>query len=239
MWYTKKYHLIALFSGLLSAVFMWLYLSSLDRSQPIVVATTFIPKYEVLRSEMLKVVNAPLSPWGKLFIHDTDSAIGKIALVDLQAGEPLFRSRLASADDWFRIRYDLAPQERAFFIPLQPERFPIGVVSGGDRIDIIAVNRQDEFHTATVAMQGIRVIMANPEGERIARLAEENRVSSARPYRNAESFYTGNQPFGNRLSNCTGLVVAVTHDEATALTEFLENGEIYVVLAGTNGIPVH
>lgn len=239
MWYTKRYHFIALFSGLLSAVFMWLYLSSFDRSGPVVVAATFIPKYEVVRSEMLEVVNAPLSPWYKLFVHDTDTALGKIALLDIQAGEPLFRSRLAPADDWFRIRYDLAPGERAFFIPLQPDRFPAGVVSSGDRIDIIAVNRQDELHTATVAMQGVRVIMANPEGERILRLAGKNKISPPKPSKNAEAFYTASQYTGSHLANSTGLVVAVTHDEATALTEFLENGDIYVVLAGTAGMPVH
>lgn len=239
MWYSRKYHLMALLSGLLAGMFMWLYLSSLNKSQPVIVAATFIPKHQIIRPEMLKAVNAPPSPWDDLVVRDISAALGKIALVDLEAGEPLFRTRFAPADDWFRVRYDLAPGERAFFIPLEPERFPAGIVSTGDRVDVIAVNREGQFRTATVAMQGVKVIAANPEGERPSRLAQDNSVSSAKLHRNSEALYTGSRFPGSPVHGSTGLVVAVTHDEATGLAEFLENGHIYVVLAGAGGVPVH
>lgn len=234
--YSVKHQVLALVCGILAGVSTWLYLSSLNRTTPVLVASKFISKHEVIETDSVKVVRANTSPWDDLLAHSAGDALGKIALVDIEMGEPLLLTRIAPEDSWLRLRYDLASNERALFIPLDIERFPAGMVCTGDRIDLIGVQKRGGALVTGVSMQSLRVLAANPEGEKPSIHSTGVTPTGGASRRKTLGSLSG-ETTSTYFRQATGLVVAVTHDEAVRLTELLESGDLYVVLAGTGAIP--
>ena len=145
--------LAALLLGLISAILIGLYLSSLEGSgdsaapvttRTVVVAATEIDPLTQITAEMLTAKAIPLDLVLTGAFDDTEDAIGQTAQVSIVPGEQILQSKVTSPDSALDFFGDEAPLSliipegmRAFTIATSSVGAAGGLVRPGDYVDLI------------------------------------------------------------------------------------------------------
>jgi len=205
----RRYLLLALASALLASGLTFDLLVRADRTAQVVVAAGSIPRFQKVRADDVKVVNLPVRAVHPQAIQRREEAVGRYALSDVVPGEQILRSKLSEdkKDGVFLSR--LAPNQRAFLVPLNLARAAGGAVRTGDRIDLIFVaseGKTGDSYSRTIA-QGMEVLdVRNERGE------------------NVQSGSTDALPIG--------VIVAATNSQAELIALAAENGQLYLAIDG-------
>lgn len=101
---------------------------------------------EVLGPEAVQTLTLPrsLAPWyphaelQELHPQSREEVVGRVALTDLVAGEPLRRERLARPDELRAVSYRITPGLRAVTVPIDVENSVGGFIRQGDWVDVLA-----------------------------------------------------------------------------------------------------
>ncbi|MHB8927934.1 MAG: Flp pilus assembly protein CpaB [Bacillota bacterium] len=213
----RRYLLLALASALLAAGLSFDILARADRTAPVIVAATGMSRLQMVRTEDVKVVNLPVRALHPQAAARREEVVGKYSLSDVVPGEQVLKSKLSGEEKDGTFLSRLAPNQRAFFVPLSLARAAGGAVRTGDRIDLIFVASEQKTglsYSRTVA-QGLEVLdVRNERGT-----STREGPSDALP---------------------TGVVVAVTGAQAELIALAAENGQLYLAVngygaAGTGG----
>lgn len=140
---TRKYWVAALLCGLLAAFLFFQYLQQIKASyQPgnlvkVIIASQNIKKDSVLTDGQLKMVEIPARYVASNSIHEKEQAIGKIAIMDITAGEVILPQKLVPNNNKEKLSYSVPVSRRAVAIPIDAVSGVAGNVMPGDRVDII------------------------------------------------------------------------------------------------------
>jgi Flp pilus assembly protein CpaB len=157
---SRVYLVASLAMALGAALVVHSYTSRLARAaaavgdeRPVVVAAERISRGTALRPAQLAVLRIPESFAPPASFSRPSDVAGRVALVDLSAGEAVTDTRLA------RVRAGpvaslVPPGLRAFAVPTT---LPLGSVAVGDRVDVLATFGTGRPHTETV-VQGVEVL---------------------------------------------------------------------------------
>jgi len=152
--------LAALLLGLISAILIGLYLSSLDGGEgtaaPVTTRTVVVAAVEIdpltqITAEMLAVKAIPLDLVLTGAFGDTEDAIGQTAQVSIVPGEQVLQSKVTSPDSALDFFGDETPLSliipegmRAFTISMSAVGAAGGLVRPGDHVDVLlSVDLQD------------------------------------------------------------------------------------------------
>ena len=176
--------LAALLLGLISAILIGIYLSSLDggeealppvTTRTVVVAAAEITPLTQITAEMLVVKSIPLDLVLTGAFTDTEDAIGQTAQVSIVPGEQILQSKITSPDSALDFFGDEAPLSliipegmRAFTIATSSVGAAGGLVRPGDYVDLIltgeAIDAPDGAlvgASACYALQNVEVLALN------------------------------------------------------------------------------
>jgi pilus assembly protein CpaB len=145
--------LLALLLGLISAILIGLYLSSLEgdgegtapvTTRTVVVAATDIPALTEITPEMLTVQAVPLDFVLLGAFTNSESAVGETTQVAIVAGEQLIQSRLTSPETALDAFGDNTPLSlivpegmRAFSVSVSSVGAAGGLIRAGDHVDLL------------------------------------------------------------------------------------------------------
>ena len=216
--------LVALLLGLISAILIGLYLSSLDggkgtaapvATRTVVVAVTEIDPLTQITAEMIAFKAIPLDLVLIGALADTDDAIGQTAQVAILPGEQVLQSKVTSpgsALDFFGDQTPLSliiPEGmRAFTVSTSAVGAAGGLVRPGDHVDLILTGgllEAPEQATLTNAsacyvLQNVEVLALNSTLKHTTSSSDAAGIAAVAP--NAEA---------------TSATLAVTSDEAWQL----------------------
>lgn len=190
---TRKYWLIALLCGLIAALLFFQYMQKIKASyQPddlvqVVVASQNIKKDSVLTDGQLKVVEMPARYAGNNSIHDKEKVNGKIAIMDIAAGEPILSQKLLSGSNKEKLSYSVPVSRRAVAIPIDSVSGVAGNVQAGDRVDIIGTldivpaNSEKPVSYSIYTLQDIPVLAVDSNDPKKSGNAKSTMVLSVAP----------------------------------------------------------
>lgn len=190
---TRKYWLIALLCGLMAALLFFQYMQKIKAGyQPddlvqVVVASQNIKKDSVLTSGQLKTVEMPARYVAADSIHDQEKVNGKIAIVDIVAGEPILSQKLLSGSNKEKLSYSVPVSRRAVAIPIDAVSGVAGNVQAGDRVDIIgtldiaAGNSEKPVSYSIYTLQDIPVLAVDSSNTKKAGNTKSTMVLSVAP----------------------------------------------------------
>ncbi len=176
--------LAALLLGLISAILIGIYLSSLDGGEgappPVTTRTVVVAAVEItpltqITPEMLVVKSIPLDLVLTGAFTDTEDAIGQTAQISIVPGEQILQSKVTSPDsalDFFGVEAPLSliiPEGmRAFTIATSAVGAAGGLVRPGDYVDLIltgeAIDAPEGVLTGASAcyvLQNVEVLALN------------------------------------------------------------------------------
>lgn len=164
----RKYLILALLFGLLTVIFIYIYLSSLDRPIPVdiarqevVTARFTIPPYTRITEEMVEVVSIPAAAVHPDAVKNVNAVIGTITRAELIEGEQVLFGRVATDLERATFSFRIPDGMRAISIPVNPVSGVAGFISPGDRVDILAsyedAGQGDEPVTSTI-LQNVQVL---------------------------------------------------------------------------------
>jgi len=134
-----RYLALALTAAALAGVFVHIYLGSLDRRVPVVVAARDLPAFTVLGPGAVKTLLLPPAAVHPRSLAAAGDALGKVTLVPRAAGEQIICTSLASGENPGEYRASLGPEERALFLPAEAVAGGWLAVERGDYIDLTVV----------------------------------------------------------------------------------------------------
>lgn len=205
----RRYLLLALASALLASGLTFDILARADRTTPVLVAARDVARFERIEGDDVKVISLPVRALHPKAAVNREEAVGRYALSDLTAGEQVLKNKLSGDVDDGRFLSRLAPNQRAFLVPVNLARSVGGAVRVGDRVDLIYVASEQVTGASlsrTIAW-GLEVL--DVRDERGAKAAEG--AVDALPI---------------------GVIVAVSSEQAERIALAVENGQIYVALDG-------
>ncbi len=177
--------LAALLLGLISAILIGLYLSSLDgggktaapvTTRTVVVAAAEIDPLTQISAEMLTVKAIPLDLVLSGAFTDAEDAIGQTAQVSIVPGEQVLQSKLTSPGSALDFFGDEAPLSliipdgmRAFTVSMSAVGAAGGLVRPGDHVDLILTGGLSEAQaestltgaSACYVLQNVQVLALN------------------------------------------------------------------------------
>lgn len=197
----------AAIAGLITAGLIYQVMTGYVRSVPVVVAARNIPPYTGVESGMLSIAYLPPAALHPQALTDEAKALGRFTTVPVVAGEMLLEAKLSPADGAGAFLNDLAPDERAVFIPTTLARGLGGAVARGQEVDLIYVptREHDNRPGAWTMFHRLRVLDVRSEKGR-----------------SLEEKGEGGLP--------AGILVAVKGEEAEKLAYCLETGNVYLAL---------
>jgi len=201
-------HLIgAVVAGLLTAGLLYQMLNGYLRSVPVVVAARDIPPYTTVEKGMLDITYLPPAALHPQAITVEEEALGRYTTAPLIAGEILLEAKLSPGTGGATFLIELAPDERAVFIPTTLARGLGGAVARGQEVDVVYVpTRERGAETgAWTMLRHLRVLDVRSEKGRSLGEKGEGGIPA-------------------------GILVAVKGDEAEKLAYCLETGNLYLVL---------
>lgn len=210
----RRYLLLALASALLASGLAFDVLVWADKTASVVVAADAVSRFQRIGDGDVKVVNLPVRAIHPQAATRRDEVVGKIALSEMVPGEQVLRAKLSADEKDGNFLSRLAPNQRAFLVPLNLTRAAGGAVRVGDMVDLILVASEQETGASfsrTIA-HGLEVLDVRDErGQRAEEGADE-----ALPI---------------------GLIVAATSAQAELLALASENGQLYVAIDGYDAAP--
>lgn len=205
--------LLALGSGLLTAVLVYAYTASLTRRAvqpafkmvPIVVARTAIPARTAILPAMLDVKELPEPAVLPNNLRDPKEAVGAVTRDALVAGEPILRDRLWPKGQQPGLTFVIPTGKRAVTVAVNEVIGVAGFVKPGDVVDILGTfDKEFLGEESTVAvLQGVEVLA-------VAQTMKDDGKADAKV--------------------TTTVTLAVTLEEAERLTLAEERGKLRLVL---------
>lgn len=160
--------LLAVILGLVTAYFIWRYLSEVRESakenwMPVVVAVQDIKSRASITRDMITLTSFPKDLIAADTVEKIDEVEGKVALGRIKAKEQIRRSDLAQQGQMPGLAYQVPPGKRAISIAAN-EVMSVGTaIKPGDHVDILAtyhdpVTRQE---TTQMILQNVTVLAVN------------------------------------------------------------------------------
>ncbi len=202
--------LAALLLGLISAILIGLYLSSLDgdgesaapvTTRTVVVAATEIDPLTQISADMLTVKAIPLDLVLSGAFGDTEAAIGQIAQVSIVPGEQVLQTKLTSPGSALNLFGDETPLSliipegmRAFTVSTSAVGAAGGLVRPGDHVDLILTGDLIDSTSsgasltsaaACYVLQNVEVLALNTDLKRTTSSSDAAGIAAADP--NAEA----------------------------------------------------
>lgn len=142
---SKKYWVIALLCGLVTAYLSYQYLQQIenqyrpDNMIEVVKARIDINKDTIITAKELETQEIPAQYVHPDALMEKEKVIGKIAVNDLSAGEVIINEKLVSSKDKSsRLSYSIPNYQRAVSIAIDNVTGVSGFITPGDRVDIVA-----------------------------------------------------------------------------------------------------
>lgn len=166
----ERVFLLAAVLAIAAAAMVWTLRSTGEPPEPaqeiqVVTAAGYIPKGATITTDKLK-----LRPFPEALpdtAEDTGSVIGKIAMSDIRAGDPIHLSGLASKD---RLAYDVPKGMRAVTVGLDPVIGVAGFLKPRDHVDVIATVDMDSTSYTRTVLQNVELLAIGdqvPGGENL------------------------------------------------------------------------
>ena len=140
----KKVKIIALISAAATALFLFLFLSSLNHPVEIVkksvlTAAANIPANTLITAEMVKVSELPAEAVISGAITDIKTIQGKISQEEIYSGEQILSAKLISAGESGSktLAYAVKPGMRAITVPVDVTSGLANLITPGNHIDLI------------------------------------------------------------------------------------------------------
>ncbi len=204
-----RYLVLALAAALIAATFAYLYLGSLSRRVPVVVAARDFPAFTTLDASYLDTVLLPPAAVLPTTLGRVGDAAGKVSLVPRVAGEQILAPSLASGGEPGQYRAGLAPEERALYLPAGSVLGGWLGVKRGDYVDLVVVLEG----TGRCLAQGLEVLEVI-SGEQ------------------------GGSVLNGRSEPPAGVLLRVTPGAAEEIALAVEYGKVYYSITGYAGVVV-
>ncbi len=178
----RRFLFLALILGVLSAVLVYVALSSsddggsvMDAGVPVVVAKEAIPAGQLITADMLETRQVPEVALGFQALQSTDLAIGQVTRFPIAPNEQLLLSKFVgdSAGDG-GLSIIVEPGMRAMAIETQPVVGAGGLVLPGDRVDILWMPAEvlEDFEGAMLLAENVEVLAIEQTLEELAPAAQ-------------------------------------------------------------------
>lgn len=183
---TKKYWVIAVICGILSAVLMYQYIQGVKvRYEPddlitVIKAAENIQKDTIITDAQIKTEKVPAKFTHPDTVTEKSMVLGKIALSEIIAGEYILAGKLQSSSDRTnKLSYAIPVSKRAVSIPIDNISGVSGFIRDGDRVDIIATLDIDQSSYSIFTLQDIEVLAVGVDG---AQNCKETLTLAISPY---------------------------------------------------------
>ncbi len=141
---SKKYWILAVLCGLATAFFSYQYLQDLktryspDNLVPVLMASEKINKDSIINAKQLTLDYLPAQYVHPQALSDKKGAAGKIAIVEIMAGEQVLESRLLSESNRRQqLAYNIPEDCRAVSIAINNISGVAGYIKPGDYVDVV------------------------------------------------------------------------------------------------------
>lgn len=211
----KKVKLLALVSAIITALLLFVFLSSLsqptDNLTKVITAATDIPANTPITSEMLTTSDMPTASVSAGAFTDRSQVVGKVSQTKIFAGEQLLSSKLVAAgeENSDSLAYAIEPGMRAITIPVDQTTGLAYLLSPGDRVDVIG-DFLDESGSTKISYSKIII-------ENIKILAVDN-------------VYAEGGKINSETSTYTALTLQVTPAQALKVSMGQYEGQLRVIL---------
>lgn len=168
---TRKYWLIAIIFGLFATMLFYIYMQDIKtRYSPkdlvqVVKARQDIPKDTVINVNAVELDNLPAQYVHPDVVRDKSAVVGKVATVNIIAGEQILNKKLlSSVDQEKRLAYSIPQSKRAVSVAVDNVSGVSGFIQAGDMVDVIAVmevqspGEQSAIPFSVLAIQNIQVL---------------------------------------------------------------------------------
>jgi len=142
---TRKYWFIAIICGIIASLLFYQYLQELkNRYTPndlvqIVKARSVIAADTLIGNDRIEVTKIPSKYVHSETIKDPKDVVGKIAVTDIAAGEPILKSKVVTPGDKnTRFSYGINNWIRAVSVAVDNVSGVSGYIEAGDKVDVIA-----------------------------------------------------------------------------------------------------
>jgi pilus assembly protein CpaB len=179
---------IALLAGGLAALTMYIYVAnagsgtaaSANEHIEIVKASADITAQSIIRPEQLKVEvrqrrNAPRNAAATI-----DSVAGRVALVNLPAGEIILSEQVASPGPQLGLAHVVPEHMRAITVGLDPISGVAGFLKPGNHVDVLATIAEDDITVTLTVLQDVELLALGQESQPTP---EDKPKASSRPAR--------------------------------------------------------
>lgn len=190
--------------GASALVLSYATLSPYVRSAPVVVALRDLEPYERISPGDVALVQIPVKAVPRSSFTRTPDVAGAYTRSRLVAGQIIMAGHLASGRDGVGLSYDLPPDKRGFFLPLEAHKALGGALKAGERVDVIC------------ASKGGSSWPGGTEPAAVTALRDLTIVEVARDVSTGELL---------------GVMVFARPSECEALARFLESASVYLSLA--------
>ncbi len=201
----NKYLVLALVLALVTSVYLYNYLVSLDKREKVVVARRDLDQYSRLDRDDIKVSYLPVEAVHPEAVRETETVLGKHLLVPVTAGEQILRDKVDFGTGEEGFLGKMEPGLRAVMIPTDPGRALGGAIKPNARVDVVFVG-EDEMGMmiAKTLLQKVPVLDVK---------------------------YAGGSTGGRSgAEDILGVIVGVPPLEVERILFALETGEVYLAL---------
>jgi pilus assembly protein CpaB len=186
----KLFLIFALLFAAGAALSVYFYLESVKQSYreagkyvTVVVAGSNIPARSTIAAGVIRYAEMPEQYVHPAAARSAQEVLGKIALADIAAGEPILKSKLvAEKDARYGLAFSLAAGERAVTVAVTEVSGLAGMVRPDDRVDVIATfdvtppdpQQPKTCYTSTI-IHNVRVLAT---GQNLSPVKSENKKGS-------------------------------------------------------------
>lgn len=206
----QVYVLLALAAAAATTLFIFHYLAAAGQRVSVIVAAHDIAAGAQITEEMVRPAAVHASGVHPEAAAQAGAVVGRYSLVPVHQGEQILVPQLSGDEADRGFLTQLAPNERAMFVPLNLGRGLGGAVAAGDRVDVIFVPSEQKMGRsgAGTVLHGARVL--------------DIRTDRGLPLEVKE----------NKDPGFLGVLLAVTSQEAEQLAFYLEHGQLFLTLGG-------
>lgn len=198
-----RYLILALAAGIMAAVASYSFLGSLQERVPVVVAARDLPEFTRIEADLVRTILVHPSGVHPASARRKEDVIGLRVGSFTLAGEPVLTEKLIAGGD-HGVAGRLGPAERALFLPVGLSRGLGGAVEARDRVDVILVGDESKLGYVQVSTILRNALVLEVLGE------------------------TGRPWSRDSRDEMLGVLLAVTPEQAEALSLAMESGQVYL-----------
>lgn len=176
----ERVFLLAAVLAIAAATMVWTIRSTQEPTASaqaqVVTAAGFIPSGSVLTTDKLAIRSFPEALPGTA--ENEGLVIGKVAKIDIKAGDPIRLSDLATKD---RLSYVVPRGMRAVTVGLDPVSGVGGFLKPGDRVDIVATFEMNSSSFAKTVLQNVTLLAIGTQSQEGDNLAGDKATAKAQP----------------------------------------------------------